>query len=175
MGSPFDLRRFAPPAVTTFTLTRGGDTVYAVPGDPEVDDVATMLRIENVVRGIEEGDAVEALTEGKALLLRMVQECQPEVESIKVGPQELIVLFALIVKGPTVAEAVMESITASNAAEQEALEADEAEPSDVVDEGEGGATVAPLPSRKRSSRRSSSSPGRSSSEGTVGLPATGTG
>jgi hypothetical protein len=177
MGSPFDLRRFAPPAETTFTLRKHGDFVFRVDGDPEVDDVAVMLRIENVVRGIEEGNAAEALTEGKQLLLRMVRECQPDVEEIKVGPQELIILFALIVKGPTVAEAVMESITASNLAEAEALElGDDDERAAKEDDGsEGGADVAPLPSRTRSSRRSSSSPGRSSSEGTAGLPATGTG
>lgn len=177
MGSPFDLRRFAPPAETTFTLRKHGDHVFAVDGDPEVDDVAVMLRIENVVRGIEEGDPVEALTEGKALLLRMIQDCQPETVELKVGPQELVVLFALIVKGPTVAEAVMKSITASNAAEEEALEHgdDERAPQEDDDESEGGAPVAPLASRKRSSKRSSSSAGPSSSAATDGLPATGTG
>jgi len=155
------------PAETTFTLRKHRD--------PEVDDVAVMLRIENVVRGIDEGDPVEALTEGKALLLRMVHECQPEVEDLKVGPQELIVLFALFVKGPTVAEAVMESITASNAAEAEALADCDEEASEPADEGEGGADAAPLPSRKRSPKRSSRSASRSISADTAGLPATGTG
>jgi len=170
MSSPFDLRRFAPPAETTFTLRKHGDHVFAVDGDPEVDDVAVMLRIENVVRGIDEGDPVEALTEGKALLLRMIQDCQPEVVELKIGPQELVVVFALIVKGPSVAEAVMESITASNAAEAEALERGPDGEVREDDEGEGGAPVAPLPSPKRSSGRSSSSGKRA-----AGLQATGTG
>jgi len=172
MGSPFDLRRFAPPAETTFTLSRGGDHAYAVRGDPEVGDILTMYKIENVVRGIGEGDPVEALVEGKALLLKMIRESQPAVKEIEVGPQELIVLFALFVKGPTVAEAVMASITASNAAEAEGhgRGEDERAPQEDDDESEGGATVAPLPSRKRSSGRSSSSGKRA-----AGLPATGTG
>lgn len=170
MGSPFDLRRFAPPAETTFMLRKHGDQVFAVDGDPEVDDVARMLRIENVVRGLEEGDAAEALSEGKALLLRMVRECQPDVDALKVGPQELIIIFALIVKGPTVAEAVMESITASNQAEAEALEPGDAAEREPGEEAEQAADAAPLVSAKRSSGRSSSS-----AVPADGLLATGTG
>lgn len=167
--SPFDLRRFAPPAETTFQLKKHGDQVFAVDGDPDVDDVARMLRIENVVRGIDEGDSAEALIEGKRLLLRMVQECQPEVTEMRIGPQELIVVFSLIVKGPTVAEAVMASITASNAADELGELPGTDEERDLEAPG-GGAPVAPLPSARLSSEASSSSDAPDGS-----LLATGTG
>jgi hypothetical protein len=167
-ASPFDLRRFAPPDETTFTLRKHGDEVFAVDGDPDVDDVAQMLRIENVVRGIDEGDSAAALAEGKALLLRLVRDCRPDVTEMRIGPQELIVIFSLIVKGPSVAEAVMEAITASN------LEAAAARTPDgeLLDDGAGGdgdAGGAPLPSVKRSSGRS-----LSSDEQEAGLQAIGT-
>jgi hypothetical protein len=166
--SPFGLRRFAPPDETTFTLRKHGDEVFAVDGDPDVDDVAQMLRIENIVRGIDEGDSAAALTEGKALLLRLVRECRPDVTEMRIGPQELIVIFSLIVKGPSVAEAVMEAITASNAAAAAGRELDGDLPADGTD-GDGDAAGAPLPSVKRSSGRSSSS-----AEQEAGLQAIGT-
>jgi len=168
VASPFDLRRFAPPAETTFTLARSGDHVYAVAGDVELDDVATMLRIENVVRGREDGDPAEALVEGKALLLRLIKECQPDVDDIRIGAQELIVVFALIVHGPSVAEAVMESITAANAADQADVERGDDVDRDDVERGVGG-DATPLRSEKPSS-----GPSSSSDEREAGLLATGT-
>lgn len=170
----FDLRRFAPPRDTTFTLSQHGDQQFKVPGDPDVDDVATMLRIEGVIRG--EGDDDElgaALQEGKQLLLRLIRDRQPNVEEIRIGAQELTIVFALIVHGPSVARAVMDTITAANQREDAtaAAGADEAARGDgTLDDGDGdGEAAAPLRSPRRSSARSSTSDERD-----AGLQAIGT-
>lgn len=107
MSDAFDLDRFAP-RPTKFTL-KGRE--YRVSGDPDVDVVARMLRVEDAIR--QSGDSretVEAVEEGRDLLLEMVQEQDPDVTELKLGTTQLLVVFALIIHGPSVAAAVLAAI-----------------------------------------------------------------
>lgn len=167
----FDLESFAPPDTIKFRLRKHGDHEFVIDGDPDTGDVALMLRIEEQMRSADnEADAVLAADEGKSVLLRLVQERQPEITELKVGMQEVLVVFSLIIRGSSVAEAVARAVTASGKL---------AEPGELGDDepalGEGepgpqGAEVTPLPSAEHSLMRSSSS-----DEHAAGLPATGTG
>lgn len=115
--SAFDLDKFAP-APTRFTL-RGRD--YQVDGDPDVDTVARMLRIEEKIGGSSTPDEMAAaLQEGRDVLLELVRERDPEVAELKIGSQQLLVVFSLIVHGPSVADAVAAAIAPPTPAPGEA-------------------------------------------------------
>jgi hypothetical protein len=172
-SSPFSIDRFAP-ADATFKLTKHGDHVFTVDGDPDVDVVARMFRIEESLQSsAPEGDTSlgDAAIEGRQLLLELIQEKDPDFAGpLKVGLSELLVIFSLILRGTSVADAVADAILRLNPAsgttddsrvfEQE-LDGDEPGRED----GDGG----PLAS-------ASGSPARSSVSATVadGLPAIGT-
>lgn len=118
----FDLGRFAPP--TGVTVAMRNEKTYRFPGDPDVDDVAVMLRLETQIRDAEGADLADVLIEGKETLKRLILSIDPEqdVDALKVGPEEMLVLFALLVHGSSVAEAVGIAITAHNTASGESLE-----------------------------------------------------
>lgn len=159
MSSAFDLRNFAPPRDVEFQLRKHPEQIFVVDADPDVDLVARMLRLENVIRGREEGDIEDAFVEGKKILLALIQERQPEITDIKVGGQEVTVLFSLILHGDTVAQAVLEAITEANAldAQQAASSAFEHDGDDEHGEREAGdGDGGPLLSEKPSSEASSS-------------------
>lgn len=113
-GDAFDLKRFAPPTGVTVEF-RDGQT-FRFPGDPDVDDVAIMLRLEQEIQGESGDDLAATLTEGKATLKRLILEADPSQDPsrLKVGPEEMLVVVALLVHGATVAEAVGIAITAYN-------------------------------------------------------------
>jgi hypothetical protein len=157
VADAFDLNRFAGPEDVAFKLRKHGDHEFVVEADPDVDDVARMLRIENVVRGREEGEIEAALVEGKQLLLRMIRQRDPDFSELRIGSQELVVVFSLIVHGDTVAAAVLEAITAANARTPAGEDDKRKEGTDQeieLGEREGGS---PLRSEKPSSDPSSSS------------------
>lgn len=154
--SAFDLDSFAPPP-TRFSL---GGREYTVTGDPDVDVVARMLRVEEKIGGAgSDAETIAALEEGRDILLQLIHDRDPDVTSLKIGVKQLLVVFSLIVHGETVAAAVQTVLTQPvTVAEHEDGEAGEAQPGQQLDDaaGEGGG---PLPSERRSSERSSSSDG----------------
>lgn len=169
--SAFDLRNFAPAPDVTFMLRKHGDHVFAVDADPDVDDIARMLRIENAIRRGEDGEPEAAMLEGKQMLLQMIQERQPDVTDLRIGGQEIVVIFSLILHGDTVAQAVLDAITQANADEPGK------EPSSAFEHPERGGGAAndddpgdgpPLPSAKHSSAASSSSDERDGSRLAIG-------
>lgn len=169
MRGPFDLNRFAGPEDVRFRLRKHGDHLFVVDADPDVDDVARMLRIENVIRGREEDADVEAaLVEGKQMLLRMIRERDPDFGELRIGSQELIVVFSLIVHGDTVAAAVLEAITAANSRAAGGTDSPDRDADQVDADVDREEDETPLLSERRSSERSSTS-----DELEVGLPVTG--
>lgn len=164
MGA-FDLDQFAPPPVS-FKLH---DRVYTINGDVDVDVVARMLRIETAISeadGTEE--TVEAVREGRELLLEMIREREPDVAELKIGAQALLVTFALILHGSSVAAAVAEAISQPTRADAATGEPVQTADEGLDEEGRDG-EEAPLASDTLSSERSSSSDERES-----GLLVTGT-
>lgn len=150
----FDLSRFSPPTGVTVAFRNGGS--YRFPGDPDVDDVAVMLRLEGDINDKAGPGLADALQEGKETLRRLILSADPsqDVSGLKVGPEEMLVVFALLVHGSTVAEAVGAAITAHN------LEGGEShEPGDADDEraAEVGAEGPLSRSESSSSERSSGS------------------
>lgn len=115
MSDAFALDNFAPPETVTFRLRKHGDHDFVVDADPDTTDVLRMLRIEEKIRQAEdELETVEAAEEGKQLLLRLIQERQPDVTELKTGMQEVLVVFSLIVRGASVAAAVANAISATS-------------------------------------------------------------
>lgn len=115
----FDLARFAPPTGLTVSLRNGRR--YRFPGDPDVDDVAVMLRLETAIQDKSGADLAEVLLEGKETLKRLIlaADASQDVSDLKIGPEEMLVVFALLVHGSTVAEAVGIAITAHNTGQGE--------------------------------------------------------
>jgi hypothetical protein len=153
----FDMREFAPPREAMFTL-RNGET-YKVSGDPDVNDVALLLRIEDEIQDKEAGELAVALDEGKATLVALIQACEPDrdLTDFRIGPEEMLLVFAYICHGPSVAAAVAAGVSQINAR-------DEDEPHEVAEVDD------PIPLERRSSGRSSGS-----EHDDVGHLATGTG
>jgi hypothetical protein len=156
--APFDLSRFAPNPLFEFKLH--GRT-YSCTSDPDVDQVARMLRIEQTLQdGGEEMAA--SMVEGKQLLLDLIRDANPEadLENFRIGARQLLGIFAAITHGESVAQAVLEAIS-NLEAEQAAAEAPEPA-GETGDDPDGftareGAAVTPLPSPRRSPEPSSSS------------------
>jgi len=79
-----------------------------------------------------------------------------DVSGLKVGPEEMLVVFALLVHGSTVAEAVGIAITANNTASGENLEGETDEERDERRCNEGGqdaSAATSTPSREQSRQR----------------------
>ena len=168
MADAFDLDVFAPRAIS-FTLRGKG---YAVSGDPDVDVVALMLRIEEQIKDSETVDeTVSAVQEGKQLLIEMISEHDPsqDVTAFKVGSQDVLLLFALVMHGSSVAAAVAEAITQATPGGSDGENAVTTR-ENADGEGAEGGDGSPLASVALSSARSSTS-----DESGDGLPATGTG
>jgi hypothetical protein len=157
--SPFALERFAPSDVT-FTLAKHPDVTFKVDGDPDVDTIARMYRIEEALQeGADtEAELAAAALEGRDLILEMVLEKDPGfVGPLRMGLNDVLVVFSLILRGSTVAQAVAEAILAPSvvaASEPGATPFEHQAPGDGEGDGEPGG---PLASEKRSSERSSSS------------------
>lgn len=166
MSDAFDLDQFAPPPVR-FKLD---GHVYTVSGDVDVDRVARMLRVETA---IEEADGIEetvaAVREGRELLLEMIRERDPDVDEISIGSQALLVTFALILHGSSVAAAVAEAISQPQAGGGDG-EPGVATADGPAPDGPQDADAAPLASETLSSGQSSGSDARES-----GLLVTGSG
>ena len=162
----FDLRRFAPPTGVTVEFRDGAK--FRFPGDADVDDVAIMLRLEEEINALSGVELAKVLVEGKETLKRMILAADPaqDVSVLKVGPEEMLVIFALLVHGSTVAEAVGVAITAHNTDNGESLDGDTDE---EHDEAAGVGDPGPL------SVSESSSPERSSGSdaAVASAPATG--
>lgn len=171
MDDAFASKSFSP-ADVRFRLSKHGDHEFVVDGDPTVDQLDDMLRIEGQIRGdaVTEEELAAAAKEGRDLILALIREKQPDVTALRIGLQELTVVFSLIMRGSSVAEAVANAILAPPAAvpDQDGLKPleDDATGDGVVDEGDGD----PLASKRSSTGRSSSS-----GEPDAGLRDTGTG
>lgn len=103
MADSFDLRRFAPPAGVTVTLASG--QTYRFPGDPDTDDVARMLRLEAELDDAGGVELADRLAEAKDLVKKMATQADPgqDVDGMRIGSAELVVVFALLMHGETVA------------------------------------------------------------------------
>lgn len=158
----YNLDRFMPAPIPFET---GGRT-YRVSGDPDVEVVALMMRLERQIRGLDEnvddedqvGDEIaEAIVEARDLLITLAQEYDPEIKTMRIGVGGILTVFALITGGNTVADAVADALTAgmeeARATDEEIEELASAE---GAEGGEGSSP--PLPhSKRRSSARSSRS------------------
>jgi len=112
-GDAYDLDAFAPSPVT-FKIR---DVEWRVDSDPDVDVVARMLRIENEVQEAEGVDATVAATqEGKRLIQEMVRDFDPaqDTDALKMGAQDVLLVFALIMHGSSVAEAVARAMSSAS-------------------------------------------------------------
>ncbi len=163
MAGPLDLESFAPNPYVEFKLRTTGET-YRCLSDPDVDQVARMLRIEETMHNAETTeDMVAAMAEGKQLLVELIQDADPDrdVSGLKVGGTQILAVFNGIMHGESVAQAVMRGIAA---------ETPDAPPDDESDDHGGlqpddperfvaveGADAAPLVSEKPSPEPSSRS------------------
>lgn len=173
-GSAFDLDVFAPVPVS-FTVTENEvKKTYQLNGDPDVDVVARMLRIEDAIgESSKQGDVNEIVAhvqEGKQLIVELIlsADASQDVSLLDLNTQGVMTLFALVMHGGSVAAAVAEAIS------RPTLEG--AEGDDPVTTGENGldadgadADASPLVSARSSSARSSIS-----DESDDGAPVTGT-
>lgn len=145
----FDLDSFAPPPVV-FKL-RGID--YRLPGDPDVEIVAQMLRIEEKIRDSEAvEDTAAAVREGKELLLKLAldYDVDQDITDLTLGTTQVLTLFSLILHGGSVAAVVARALTAPDS--------DLGEDTDGVTtrgDGVGEGDSAPLVSASALSARSS--------------------
>lgn len=154
----FDLTRFAPPTGVTITLR--SQQRLRFPGDPDVDDVAVMLRLEEQINDAAGVALADRLTEAKETLKRLALAADPkqDVDELKVGTEEILVIFALLVHGSTVAEAVGAAITAANESMGETREGESPEGRTAREAAEVGDPDGPLSrSESSSSERSSGS------------------
>jgi hypothetical protein len=83
-----------------------------------------MLRIESVLNGGEEGDVGEHLREAKEILVALIKQVTPdrELTGFTIGSQEIAVVFAALLHGESVAEAVLEAISGHTGDEPDAGE-----------------------------------------------------
>jgi len=113
MASAFDLDQFAPAAVD-FTLRK---VTYVLDGDPDVDVVARMLRIEDSIREASVGNDTDAIVaavqEGKKLIveLMLAADVDQDLSGLKLNTQQVMTLFALVLHGGSVAAVVAEAIS----------------------------------------------------------------
>jgi hypothetical protein len=173
VAGPFDLSRFAPNPYFHFKLRSGAE--YRCFADPDVDQVARMLRIESVLNGSEDGDVGEHLKEGKEILADLIRQATPDADlaGFRIGSQEIAVVFAALLHGESVATAVLEAISRDDRDEPAEPGTDDPDALQQDDEtgftAKEGGEVTPLPSARRSAEPSSAS-----DEPAGSLPATGT-
>lgn len=120
----FDLRKFAPPAGVKVILASGQS--YLFPGDPDTDDVARMLRLEDELDSADGVELARLLEEAKCLVrkLALQTDAGQDVDAMRVNSSELVIVFALLLHGTSVAEAVAARL---------------APPADDSGDGDGGA------------------------------------
>jgi hypothetical protein len=149
--SPYDLDSLLPPDVE-FRL---GGRVYRIPADPPVETVALMLQLEERIQTAEErSELVSALREARDLLVELVRERDPSVDTLpieRIGVGGILTVFALISGGPTVADGVVEALTGG----LDMDEVSEEEHGSVERKGKGADAGPPSRSARRSSGRSS--------------------
>lgn len=151
MASAFDLDQFAPPPVRV--KLRGVE--YVIDGDPDVELVARMLRIEDALEG---DNPMEAAFEGRDLILELIQARRPDVTEIKVSPREILQTFYLLMRGEGVAAAVGRALSNPDAVAAQPVEGGES----AVTTGESGVDAEgspPLASERSLPGRSSLSDG----------------
>lgn len=155
-GSAFDLDKFAPPPVRFTFRDRATleEVEYVVDGDPDIDLVARMLRIEDQLE--EDETAVAAAFEGRDLILELVRVRQPDVDELKMSPREILTVFYLLIRGEGVAAAVATSLSRPGAKPTDA-ETEEEEPVATPETGDDDEGSPPLASVRSSSEQSSSS------------------
>jgi hypothetical protein len=137
-----------------------------------VDVVAKMLRLETAIGDSDGADeTVEHVQEAKKLLIGLLLDHDPaqDVSEFKVTGPDVLLLFALIMHGSSVAAAVAEAITQAAPGAAGAGDAVRT-PQDADGERPGESGEAPLASVAPSSARSSSS-----DEPAAGPRATGSG
>lgn len=156
----YDLDAIALASTINFQL---GGLPWKIKADPDVEVVATMLRIRDALRGDEDGrEFVAALTEGRDLLIDLLEDVAQEQpvdrDNFRIGATQLLAIYTRMIGGEAgqdMADLVTSMISLAAAAtmgedlseeEQEAL-------------AEGDADAAPLPSASSSSRRRSRSAG----------------
>lgn len=158
-GSAFDLDQFAP-ADVTFAQTRKKVTrTYRLNGDPDVDVVARMLRIEDAIRDAEGIDAtVVAIQEAKKLIVELIHDTDDsqDVSELKLNTQDVMTLFALVLHGSSVASVVAQAISQPGQGDDDD-ENGVATPGSGHDEEHWDADATPLVSASTSSERSSTS------------------
>lgn len=168
MADAFDLDVFAP-APIRFKLRK---REYRLGADPDVDVVAKMLRLETAIEEADSADeTVTVVQEAKALLVERMLDFDPsqDLTAFKVSGPDVLLLFALIMHGSSVAAAVAEAITQSTPGGSDG-EGGVITPRNDGDEEVREGDEAPLASAALSSERSSISDGSG-----AGLPATGSG
>lgn len=152
-GSAFDLDQFAPAPVNI--SVRG--VPFRLNGDPDVDVVARMLRIEDGIRDAEGVEAtVKAVQEAKLLLIELIHDIDDtqDVSALKLNTQDVMTLFALVLHGSSVAAVVAEAIAQPSQAVGEDGDA-VATPGSGPDETGADADAAPLVSASTSPEPSS--------------------
>lgn len=159
--APFSTRAFRAPDIE-FQLAQDEGTdldehVYRIPGDPDVDVLGTILELQESFGSGDNRETSRAIVEGKALLLDLIRQRQPEVEAIQIGVGELMAIFILITGGRTAAEEVAAALVGED--DEDGLQAAR-EPSTAARRAKADGEIAPLASRsRRSSSRSASSTG----------------
>lgn len=172
MPGPFDLERFAPNPYFEFRLR---NETFRCLADPDVDQVARMLRIEQTIQ-TPGSEMADAMVEGKQLLIELIQDATPDADlsEFKIGGQQLLAIFAGIMYGESVAQAVMEGIAAEtpDAAPEDGSGAPGGLQHDDrarYAEGEGvDDDAAPLPLAKPSPEQSSISDDRAGTRQVIG-------
>lgn len=172
----YDLRRFKPPPIR-FVLDdpdrpdNPDGREYAITGDPDIDLMAEILHLDNLLRGQtqdlddlsdedENREIATAIVRAKEIVLGLIQQQDPTVTSIRIGVGQILSLFALLHGGETAAEGLARTLTEGMAQLSEQEQAELAQRyRELEAEGDEGAADAPLGSRLRSSGRSRSSTG----------------
>lgn len=155
MSPAFDLDSFAPPPVS-FTFRGQTWTVF---GDPVTDQITRMLRIETALSeadGIDE--TLDVVAEGCKILTDLAHDYDADQPDVQLSAQALLVTFALILHGSSVAAAVAEAISRPTQGGDDAGNA-VATAREHVHEGERDVDADPLASARSSSERSSTSDG----------------
>lgn len=154
-STPYKLDAISRVTTIAFTLR---DQEWRISSDPDVEVVATMLRLEREIRALDDADTATSIVDAKELILDLLEDL-PQKQPVdrahfRIGVGEILTLFALISGGESVADMVAEGITAGMSTAREAGEFSEEE---LAAAAAGDEDAAPLASRSHSSGRSSGS------------------
>lgn len=164
---PFDLTLYA--RLIPFRTRDGAE--HFLPSDPDVEVVERMLELEPILKQDVADPSMpiaRAIIEGKRLLLELCREAEPELDDLKVGVGDVLVLFQLITGGESVAHAVAETLVEGMGPTLTPEEAQERR-----EKAAAGGPDAPLPTPSASRSRGRSSRSGAGTRGRRGTGATG--